>query len=172
MKKIVLFFISFLWLNIGQTDENIAYININKILSDSKVGKFISAHIINLENQKINYFKEIENKFSDEEKKIIAKKNILNQNDFINEFNLFKDKVSRHNESKKNFYDELKKKKIKYTNEILKNLNPIISDYVEKNNISILLSNENIIVAKRNLDITNKIIDLLNTNITKIVLDD
>ena len=58
MKKIVLFFISFLWLNIGQTDENIAYININKILSDSKVGKFISAHIINLENQKINYFKE------------------------------------------------------------------------------------------------------------------
>ena len=47
-------------------------------------------------------------------------------------------------------------------------LNPIISKYVEENSILIVLPKKNIIIAKKNLDITNIIMDLLNNELKKI----
>jgi len=61
--------------------------------------------------------------------------------------------------------DELNKFRMDKTKEILKVLNPIITEYVELKAISIVLPKKNIIVGKKNLDITNQIIKILNKNI-------
>ena len=58
--------------------------------------------------------------------------------------------------------------KIDNTKEILKILNPIITKYVDSNSISIVLPKKNIIVGKKNLDITDQILKLLNKNIKKL----
>ena len=60
------------------------------------------------------------------------------------------------------------KKKIKYTKIVLKSLNPIISKYVEENSITIVFPKKSIVVAKKNLDITISIMDLLNNQLKKI----
>ena len=73
--------------------------------------------------------------------------------------------VKKFRSDKKLSIDELKKIKIENTKEILKVLNPIITEYVELNSISIVLPKKNIIVGKKNLDITNQIINLLNQDI-------
>ena len=57
---------------------------------------------------------------------------------------------------------------MKYTKMVLNTLNPIISNYVEENSISIVFPKKNIIIAKKTLDITNPIMDLLNNDLTKI----
>ena len=44
-------------------------------------------------------------------------------------------------------------------------LNPIIAKYVEDNSISIVLPKKSIIVGKKKLDITNKIITMLNEKV-------
>jgi outer membrane protein len=65
-------------------------------------------------------------------------------------------------------FDNLNKKKSEYLKKVLNSLNPIISKYVEENEISLVLQKNNIIVAKKELDITNKILDLLNEQIKEI----
>ena len=57
----------------------------------------------------------------------------------------------------------INKIKIENTKEILKLLNPIITNYVV-NAISLVMPKKNIIVGKKNLDITDQIINLLNKN--------
>ena len=47
-------------------------------------------------------------------------------------------------------------------------LNPIIAKYVEENSIILVLPKKNIIVGKKNLDITNQIIKMLDKESTKL----
>ena len=51
------------------------------------------------------------------------------------------------------------------TKQILKILNPIITNYVDKNSISLVIPKKNIIVGKKNLDITSEIVKLLNDKV-------
>ena len=74
-------------------------------------------------------------------------------------------KVTNHNIIKKNFYNDLNKKKKDYTKKVLKELNIIISEYVKEKEISFVLPKKNVIVAKKNLDITEDILFLTNEKI-------
>ena len=62
----------------------------------------------------------------------------------------------------------MKKKKIEGTNIILNNLKPILSEYSKKNSISMVLQKQNVIIGKKELDITQDIIKILNEKIKKI----
>ena len=47
-------------------------------------------------------------------------------------------------------------------------LNTIISKYVEENSIQMVFSKKDIVIAKKDLDITNPVMELLNNKLTKI----
>ena len=101
-------------------------------------------------------------------KKLISQKNILDEKQFKNEVDKHKKDLSDYRNQKKTMFDNLNKKKSEYLKKVLNSLNPIISKYVEENEISLVLQKNNIIVAKKELDITNKILDLLNEQIKEI----
>ena len=65
----------------------------------------------------------------------------------------------------------LNEKKIKATKELLKNLNTILTEYSTKNDISFILKKDNVIIAKKSLDITGNVIAILNERIKKIELN-
>mgnify|MGYP001239734173 FL=1 len=65
---------------------------------------------------------------------------------------------------------ELNDKRSKAKNDLLKHLNEILTDYAIKNNISFILNKKNVVVAKKDLDITDDIIILLNKKVDKITL--
>ena len=54
---------------------------------------------------------------------------------------------------------------------LLSIINPILSDYSKVNNISIILQKKNVVLAKTDLNITNKIINILNSKIESINLN-
>ena len=56
-------------------------------------------------------------------------------------------------------------------NKILNILNTILSEYAANNSISLIIDKKNIIIGKTELDVTNKIMDLLNKKIKKIDLE-
>ena len=66
------------------------------------------------------------------------------------------------------YIKEVDEKKIEYTKQILKVLNTIISKYVEENSIQMVFSKKDIIIAKKDLDITDPVMELLNNKLTKI----
>ena len=167
MKK---FYFYFLILAIfpSNTFAKIAYIDLNLILNMSDVGKFVNTHIEKIRNENYSKFKEKENKLIQKEQLLISQKNILNEVDLKKKIEELNEEVKKYRSDKKDSIDRINKIKLDYTKEILKSLNPIITNYVDLNSISIVIPKKNIIVGKKNLDITEQIIKLLNDNIKKI----
>jgi Skp family chaperone for outer membrane proteins len=67
--------------------------------------------------------------------------------------------------------DTVAKQRSKARIELLKNLNPIIKDYMKEKKIRIVLDKKSILLADENLDITKEITDLLNKNLKSIKLN-
>ena len=99
---------------------------------------------------------------------MLAQKNIIEKNEFNKKIRNLSDEIDKYKNDKKLSTDKLNKIKIENTKEILRILNPIITKYVENNDISLVLKKTNIIVGKKDLDITEKIIKLLNVEINKL----
>ena len=168
MRNIFYIFLIFINFSFANAEQKIAYIDIDYIIKNSVVGKQISEHISNLKNSKIKEFKVIEKKFKDKEKKLIAKKNIISDDKFKSEINSLNKELKTYNDQRMKFSKNLEQKKINLTKQLLKTLNPIISEFVNQNQISLVLSKSNIIVGKKNLDITSSIIENLNNKLKTI----
>ena len=63
-----------------------------------------------------------------------------------------------------------RKKSAESTAEFLKLINKIIGTYASKHSISFVFPKKNILIAKSEFDITDKIIVLVNQNIDKIAI--
>ena len=63
------------------------------------------------------------------------------------------------------------KKKIDGTKKLLKEINPILTDFSKKKDISVIMRKKDIVIAKTDLDITNEIIQLVNSKVKKINLN-
>tara|TARA_Y100000590_G_scaffold466226_1_gene640915 strand:- start:970 stop:1482 length:513 start_codon:yes stop_codon:yes gene_type:complete len=168
MKKIFLVVIFIFSIGKCYADNKIAYIDINYVLNNSTVGKSISEHIKKIKKIKNTEFVNVEKKLLDKEKDIIKKKNIIEKSEFENQVNLLRSEINEYRNKKNEFNDEIDKKKIKYTKIVLNTLNQIISKYVEENSIIMVFPKKNIVIAKKNLDITDIIMDLLNIQLIKI----
>ena len=167
MKLIVLILIIINILSFSSKAE-IAYLDMGLLLKKSEVGKSLDEKITLLKNKHITKFKKIESKLISKEKSLLAQKNILDQNEFEKKLDLLSEEIKKYRSDKKLSENKLNKIKIDDTKEILKILNPIITNYVDKNSISIVMPKKNIIVGKKKLDITNEIINILNLEATNI----
>ena len=156
----------------ANADQKIAYIDIDYIIKNSIVGIQINEHLSILKKSNIDKFKIIEKNLKDKESKLIAKKNIISEDKFKSEINSLNKEFKSYNDQRKKFAKSLEQRKINLTNKILENLNPIISEFVNQNEISLVLSKSNIIVGKKNLDITFSIIESLNKKLKTINLND
>ena len=169
MRKLFLFIFLLLNFKIAEANNtNLVYIDINFILENSIVGKSINTHIKSLHDKEIEGFNFTEKQLIENEKKLLSQKNILDEKQFQDEVQKHKKKLNNYRNQKKNLLDKLNKKKSEYLKKVLNSLNPIISKYVEENEISFVLQKSNIIVAKKEFDITNSILLLLNEQIKEI----
>ena len=67
--------------------------------------------------------------------------------------------------------DTIAKQRSKARNELLKNLNPILENYMKEKNIRIVLDKKSILLADENLNITNDIMKVLNQKLKSIKLN-
>ena len=167
MKKKILIFILLNILTLN-TKAEIVYIDINFILNSSDVGKNLNTYLETVKNQNLLKYEKIENDLVNKEKSLIAQQNILDKEQFKKKLKKLTSEVQKYRSDKKVSLEELNNIKIDKTKEILLALNPIITKYVDENSISIVIPKKNIVVGRKNLDITNQIIKLLNNNITKL----
>ena len=148
--------------------SKIAYIDIKIILNESNVGKSLNSYLKSLNSEYSKKYSKIEKELLEKEKTLLAQKNIIEKNEFNKKIRNLSDEIDKYKNDKKLSTDKLNKIKIENTKEILRILNPIITKYVENNDISLVLKKTNIIVGKKDLDITEKIIKLLNGEINKL----
>ena len=157
--------IIFFLLSTLHTYAQIVYIDINYILNISEVGKSLNSHIKKIRDENIISYKEKEDQFIKKEKELLAQKNILKKEEFDEKFKILSNEISTYNSEKKSSLNNLNKIKLDNTKKILEILNPIITNYVDNNSISLVMPKKNIIVGKKNLDITDEIVKLLNDKV-------
>ncbi|MBD1158119.1 OmpH family outer membrane protein [Pelagibacterales bacterium SAG-MED17] len=143
----------------------IVYIDVNFILNNSEVGKSLNIYIKELNDKNLTSYKEIEDQFLKKEKELLAQKNILEKSDFDKKLKKLSKEVNIYRSEKKMSLTKLNEIKINNTKKILNILNPIITNYVDKNSISLVIPKKNIIVGKKNLEITSEIVKLLNDKV-------
>ena len=163
MKKFIiyLFFSFFIFFN-ALGNEIVAYIDIDRILNESTIGKSFLDEIkkIRLENDK-----EIQSQKDEilkQETEIKKLKNVISEKDFQSKINTLKSDVNKFNINKKNFEQNFNKKRQEMFNNIMKKVSPIVESYMSENSISIVIDKNNVFIANSNYDITNNIIDLIN----------
>ena len=163
-----LFFIFiFFFLNITHVNSNepIAYIDMDFIIKNSEIGKktLETIDILNIKN--INELKKKEKILNDLEREIISKKNIISEENFDKEVLLFKEKANTFKEDQSKMVKDFNNYKKKELDSILSKISPIINAYMEKKSVKILLDSKNILVGRSNLNLTNEVINEINEKI-------
>ena len=174
MKYLVKIFVIIIFLfcnNLSYAENLIVYIDMEKILNESKSGMSINKQLEKIHKINIKEFKKIEEELKKKEESIIAQKNILSKEDYAKKIKILRDNTNSYRKNRQEKINLLTKKRMESSSKLLSIINPILSDYSKVNNISIILQKKNVVLAKTDLNITNKIIDILNSKIESINLN-
>ena len=168
MKKIIFILAIIFHIPVSYSDTNIAYVDLNKLINESLVGISLNKQIDSFEKNNYEKFKLVEIDLKSQEELIVSKRNIISDDEFKKEVNILRKKFNEYNNERKLFENNFKKVKIKYTQEILNLLNPVLTSYIDENSISLLFDKNELVIGKKNLDITNQILILLNNKVKHI----
>ena len=166
MKKFFLIFLLFFFHNSVYSKE-IVYLDVQYIIDQSDLGKFYKSKINEINNNNITNLKIKEEEINFKENEIKNQKNLLSKEEIQKKIddlnNLLKNYKTERGKLNKQIIEE---KKI-YTSKILKILNPLLTNYVDKNRITLVVEKKNILVGIKSLDITSDILKILNEETKK-----
>tara|TARA_B100001173_G_C15938929_1_gene526182 strand:+ start:606 stop:1130 length:525 start_codon:yes stop_codon:yes gene_type:complete len=166
IKVVFFFYLLFLTSNIYANE--ISFINLNKIMNDSIVGQYINNKIKIEKNKILEEFKNTEKTLKDNENKILSQKNLLKIEEYNKKVANLKNDVANYNSQRKKILSQFKIKQNKVSQEVISQINIILTEYMKDKSISLIIRKKDIIVAKTELDITDEIIVLLDKKIKEI----
>ena len=152
-------------------ENKIVYIDMNKILLESKVGIYVEKELTKIHETKLNNFKKTEEKLKKEEIDLVSKKNIMAREEFNKKVKLWTEESQKHQIVRRKWFDEITERRNIARAEVLKSLDPILTEYFKQNQISLILYKRNIAIGSSELDITDAIIDELNKKLPSIKLN-
>jgi len=167
LKKAVFIIISFFIfsLNPSLAEVNLVYFDVEKVISNSAAGKSVKSQMEKINKSNIEKFRKKEEQQKNDEKNIIAKKNILSKEDFQKEVIKLKQDVSKYNKERNTIIKDTSIKGVKAMQKIVNLMNPILSDYAKEKNILIILDKKNIVMGKTELDITSDILKVVDKKV-------
>ena len=161
-------FLFFFLFSFNTYAENIATIDFNKIFSESiSYNNFLN---------KMNTYKETKMKeFQDIEKKLLQEKDEIDEEKIILSNDEFNKKISIHQNNVREYqkkvdainqemFNKNENAKILIKNDVIKISQKIAID----NDITIIFDASNYVIAVKTIDLTEKIIEILNTNPNKL----
>ena len=140
-------------------------------ISKSLAGKSSNNQIKSQNKNNLEKFKKIEIDIKKEDEDISNKKNILSEDEYKKMVSQLNKKIKNYRVMVSENVDKNNKLKISATKKLIKKLNPILSEYSEKNSISIILQKRDIIIGKNSLNITDDIIKILDENVKEIKIN-
>ncbi len=158
-KVILLLFITISYSN---SNEKVAYIDLDYLFNNTTKGKKIITKLEELKKQSIEEIKSKEANVINLEKDLNTKKNILSEEEFKKKLKNLKLKISKFREDKKNINTKFEDEKNKEIKLFFSEINPYLTNFMEQNQITIILEKKNIFIGSSKNDITKDIFDLIN----------
>ena len=172
MKFSNFFFLFFFYISLSNAHAEIFYIDIDRIINQSIVGKYINSEFENAQKKNNVKNTETKNELKKREESLISQKNILDENQFNNELNIFRKDVSDFNQLIQRRNDDIQNKLLNDKANFLKLIEPILLEYVAEKNITYLLQKKYIIVGHNDLNKTSDIIELIDKKINISIFND
>ena len=163
MKKFLFSLPIFLIFYTHSISSEISTVDISFLLKNSNQGKSIEKKLENLNSIHLKKFQEKKKILETEEKKVSSKKNILSKEDFNKEVLKFKEKVKNYENERRKSSQEINDIKLKEITKLLEQINKILIEYSNKNSISTVIDKKNVIIIKKDNDITEDILKILNS---------
>ena len=168
------FFVSLIILNLlgsnlfAQTPH---YIDFQLILNQSIAGKKAQDELKSRLNKTIKKQNTTQKNLQEEEKKLIQQKKLISAEEYKKKVNELRKKVSDLQKNRSETLQKIGKQRANAKQELLKNLNPIIKNYMQEKQIRMVIDKKNLILADEKLDITSDIMKSLNAKIKSVKLD-
>ncbi len=168
--KIVFFVLLILnFYNLSFAEETY-FIDMQKLLNQSKAGKeaqdFLKKKIITGDKK----FKEEAELLKKEEIDLITKKKTLPTDEYKKALNQLREKNVKFQRKRANFATAIATQRAEARNSLLKALDPILIKYMSENNIQIVIYKKYVAMANSKLDLTDKILEILNKELKSLDL--
>ncbi|MBD1161928.1 OmpH family outer membrane protein [Pelagibacterales bacterium SAG-MED15] len=173
-KKYFFFIVLIIFFNINTSKvigENVVYIDMEKIMQKSKAGKIVIDKINKQKKIDVSKFQKIEKNLKEEEEKLIQKKNVLSEEEFNNQLNGLRIKITEYRDLRQKSIQETTSKRLNASADFAIKIKPILAEYASKNEIAMVIQKKNIIMGKSKLDITDEILKIVDDKINKLKID-
>ena len=163
------FFIFFFFIinsNFAESSDKIAFLDMEKVVKNSNIGKSVLSKINELNQNNIKILVAKEDKLKKIEESIKKKENILSKEELNKKINELKININNLRKEKDKMVKDVKEMKKQELKKLYVKINPIIQEYMDENNISILLDVNSIVFGKSNHNITTQLIDEINNKLT------
>ena len=167
--KSLIFIIFFLLsLNKAYSQEKIVFVDFEFLINNSIAGEKANSFLNKQFEKKKDEFQKIEKSLIDEEKKLRSQQNLLKEEEFKKKINEFKKKYNDFTSLRQKTLQKFEKAESSARAEIVTNIQKILADYSEKNAILMILDKKNIIIGKKDFEITDQIMKNLNDNLKEV----
>ena len=166
--NIVLFVICFLSTNLAADTAH--FIDFSKVLNESTAGAKAQKFLKNKFVSDSKKYRNLEKKLLEEEREIIAKKKVLNKEEYQAKVGELRKKVAKLQKDKQKSLSDIAKLRASAKNQLLEKLKPILRTYMESRKIRLVIDKKEVLYGDQNLEITSDIISLLNKEVKELNL--
>ena len=147
------------------------FINFNKVLNSSKPGSEAQKKLREKVQVETKKYKKLEENIRKEESDIISQKKVLSPEDYKKKVQSLRKKVADLQRNKKSSFANIAKDRNDARNALLKALKPILKNYMEKNNIRMIIDKQSVILGDSTLEITDQIIAIVNKEVSSLKIN-
>ena len=170
LKKITFACIVFIFFANNLKADSAYYLDFKYILNQSIAGKEAQNFLKKKLDSGIKKLKEEEKGLQVEEQKIIKQKKLISAEEYKKSVTNLRQKVSKLQKDRNKLLKDTAELRSKARAELLKNLNPIIKEYMQEKKIRMVLDKKSLLLADENLDITKDILKILNNKLKSVKL--
>ncbi len=166
----ILFFIV-CTISYSQAEElKIFYVDIDKIMKESNVGKKVNKNLDSLIKKKSKEFRKIEEDLKKKDEDLVKQKNILSKDELSKKLKSLETDIKNYRVKKNEFNKSVTQKKLAATSEMVTYLNKILGKYATENSASLIIQKKNIVIGKTEMDITKPILEIFNKEVKDVKL--
>ena len=173
MKKFYLFtaiLISTIFFSQYTLAESVYFIDFQKVLNESVAGKNAQATLKKRYTADGKKYKNLEDEMKKEEKNLISQKKIITNEEYSKQVGVLRNKVAKLNVDKQKSLNGLAKLRNSAKINLQKKLVPIMTSYMKKKNIKMVVDKKSVVLGDPAFEITNIIIEILNKELKSISL--
>jgi len=155
----------------SKSETKIAIIDTEVIMKESLAGKSLIKQLTKIDNNNKKYFLEYEKNLKLKKKKISSQINILAKEEYDKKVIILNDDFKKYQKEVQDKIKLTQSKRNVAIKKILSELNILLSEYSNKNELTLIIDQKNIIIGRADLNITTEILKLIDSKLKKVSLN-